>query len=259
VIEGSPPSGRFDSPDDAAPATRRDHAEFGAEAPVEGTEEFGAYQSSQDRSSAFPWPPPEGASVAGAFVATWQGATFQPARFFRALPERTPLGSALLYYVTLGILIAGAQLFWRIVRAPAERDTALTPPMATDAVPPIVEFLLSPVELLIRLFLLAAVAHGLLKLFGGAKRDYSTTARVFAFAYSPQVFTVLFAVFPRVGSAVGLIWMCVISIVGLRETQRTSTGTAATAVLIPVLVALIITGLVYLAQAAGNVLNIRLR
>jgi hypothetical protein len=254
VIEGSPPSGRFDSPDDAAHATPRNQAEFGAEAPVEATRDFDAYMTSPDApGDTFPWPPAEGTSVAGAFVQTWQGATFQPSRFYRALTDRTSLGSALLYYLPLGILIAGAELFWRTVGWPSsEPDAALAPLGASEvAIPPLVSFLLSPLLLIVSLFLSAAVTHALLKLFGGASRDYSTTSRVFAFAYSPMIFSVV----PVVGSIIGFPWMIVTAIIGLRHAQRTSTGRAAAAVLIPVVTMAILLIIYYVVRAATNVLE----
>lgn len=250
MIEGRSPSERYDAPDDAAHAAPRN----GAAAPVEASREFDAHGSAPDATGAsFPWPPAEDASVAGAFVGTWQGATFQPTKFFRALPERASLGSALLYYLPLGIIIAGADLFWRIVRPPAEQpDSTLSTVAATEAaVHPLVWFLLSPLLLILSLFLSAAATHVVLKLFGGASRDYSMTTRVFSFAHSPMFFSVV----PVIGAIIGFIWMVVAAIIGVREAHRTTIGRAVAAVLIPVIFALIVLGLAYLARAAGTLLN----
>jgi hypothetical protein len=236
VSEGSPPSERYDSPDDAAAVARR------AEARIESPRQFDTSESGSD--IRFPWPPADGASVVGAFVQTWQGATFQPTSFFRALPERASVGAAVLYYLPLGIIIAGAELFWSLVLAPAApRDNMLPSPL--------VQFLLSPLLLLVSLFLSSLVTHALLAMFGAASRDYSTTTRVFAFAYSPMIFTVV----PVLGTIVGFVWMVVCAIIGVREAHRTSTGRAAAAILIPVAFALIVLGLFYLARAAGNLLE----
>jgi hypothetical protein len=254
VSNDRPRSERFDSPDRAAHDAQRSVPDYRAEASVEAAHGFDADRNTSDSAAEqFPWPPAEGASATGAFVQSWQGATFQPATFFRALTERTSLGSALLYYLPLGILIAGAELFWSIVRAPAvEQDSMLSTIATLDAAwNPLVLFLLSPLRLLLELFVSAAVTHAVLKLFGGATRDYGTTARVFAFAYSPM----LFGVIPLIGSFVGFIWMVPVAIIGVREAQRTTSGRAAAAVLIPVIAALVLLGLFYLASAAGTLLD----
>jgi hypothetical protein len=227
VIEGEPPSERYSEPDEGARAASSPRAEYGTEAPLDATSVFAAQQPTH---ASFPWPPAEGATVAGAFMRTWQGATFQPKSFFAALPDRGSLGSALLYYLPLGIIGEGVSLFWTMVRSlGAEQENTVA--AGEIAIPPLVTFLLSPVFLIVLIFLAAGVTHGLLTLFGGANRDFHTTTRVFAFAYSPRIFSVV----PVVGDALGFLWMVVIAIIGLRAAQRAATGRAAAAVIIPVL------------------------
>jgi hypothetical protein len=255
VSEGSPPSERFDPPDDAAHDARRSGPDYGAEAPVEAVREV-AYESAPDApGDGFPWPPSGDTGVADAFVRTWQGATFQPSLFYRAMPGRGSLGAPLLYYLPLGILVAGAELFWKLLRAGSDGDSTLgTLGAGEAALSPIVWFLVSPLLLLLSLFLSAAVSHALLNVFGGAARDYGTTTRVFAFAYSPMIFSVV----PVVGQVIGFIWMVVVAIIGLREAQRTSSGRAVAAVLIPVVFAVIMLAFAYLVRAAGTLLEMPL-
>jgi hypothetical protein len=81
-------------------------------------------------------------------------------------------------------------------------------------------------------------------LFRGARHDYTMTTRVFAFAYSPMIFSVV----PVAGPMIGFVWVCVAAIIGVREAQRTSTGRATAAVLIPVFFALLVLGLLYLGM-----------
>lgn len=186
----------------------------------------------------FPWPPADDESVPGALAATWQGASLRPATFFRAMPARGSLGAALLYYLPIGILVAGADLFWTTVRGGAsDADIVLD---SAPSLPPLVSFLLSPVLLIASLFVAAGATHILLRIVGGANRDFAFTTRLFAFAYSPQILGVV----PAVGVVVGFVWMVVIAIIGIREGHGTSTARAAAAVLIPVFI-----GLAFLAVA----------
>jgi hypothetical protein len=190
----------------------------------------------------FPWPPADNESIPSAFVRTWRGAALRPGSFFAALPEHGSLGAALLYYLPLGILISAANALWEATSGGLnpERDAVLGGGEIT-ALSPLVQFLLSPLILLLSLLLAAGVTHLLLRLFGGASRDFGFTTRLFAFAYSPQ----LLGVIPVIGTAIGFIWMVIVAIVGLREGHRTTTGRAAAAVLIPVVI-----GLLFVAAAA---------
>jgi hypothetical protein len=200
--------------------------------------------------AAFPWPPAEGESVVNAYGRTWRGAALEPRAFFGALPAQQSLGPALLYYLPLGIAVAGAQLFWSSIRGTVdtERDAVLGAEL--PALSPLVEFLLSPVMLILTIFVAAGLVHLLLRLLGGASRDFGFTVRVFAYAYSPQILGVV----PVVGSAVGFFWMVGVAIIGLREGHRTSTGKAATAVLVPLAVALTFFAIVTLIAATGSLL-----
>jgi hypothetical protein len=55
------------------------------------------------------------------------------------------------------------------------------------------------------------------------------TFRVVCYASSPEVFQIV----PICGGLVGGVWGFAISVVGLREVHRTTTGKAAAAVLLP--------------------------
>jgi hypothetical protein len=197
----------------------------------------------------FPWPPEEGESVPAAFAATWRGSSLEPRLFFGAMPAHAPLLPALAYYLPIGIVVAGAELFWRTMRGTVapERDVVI----GTDAFAgfsPLVEFLLSPVVLLLSLFVSAGVTHVLLRLFGGAHRNFGFTTRVFAYAYSPQILGIV----PVVGSVVGFFWMVVVAVIGLKAGHRTTTGRVLAAVLIPVMIALVFLAIATLLALTGS-------
>jgi hypothetical protein len=203
-----------------------------------------------DPEPGFPWPPAESESIPNAFVETWRGAALEPAAFFRAMPREAGIGPALLYYLPLGIAVAGATLFWTLVGGGALGGGLLDGfgPEAPDA-NPLVGFLTSPLILLLSIFLSAGVTHLMLKLLGGANRPVGTTVRVFAYAYSPQILGII----PWVGQVVGGLWMVVIAIIGLREAHGTSGMRAAISVLVPLAVAVffVILSLLILATSSA--------
>jgi len=89
--------------------------------------------------------------------------------------------------------------------------------------------LLTPVVALVFLYLNAAVTHAVAALLGQAKRGFAATFAACAYACAPLV---LLAV-PACGSIVGIIWVVVLTSIGLKVTHRISTGAAAAAVLAP--------------------------
>lgn len=183
----------------------------------------------------FPWPPAEGESALGAFGETWKSATFDPGRQFARLPRDGGTGAALLYYLLVGILVAGINLFWGVLGnyAGMASSEGWETELGVQAVEPLATFLLSPLLLVVGLFLTAAVAHLLLLVVGGARHGFGTTVRTFCYAYSPAVF----AMVPLLGTVVGGIWILVLSVIGLRESQQTEGWKAALAVLLPLFLA----------------------
>jgi hypothetical protein len=197
----------------------------------------------------FPWPPAEGDSVISAFARTWHGASLAPSSFFARMPAAGSTGAAILYYMAIGIAVAGAELFWSMIRGAVAQPREVTAGAVDSALAlsPLLGFLLSPLMLLGSLLLSAAVIHGMLRLLGGARHDFAYTLRLLCFAYSPQIV----GVFPYLG-LFGFVWMIVVAIKGVKAGHGTTTGRAATAVLVPVTVALAFVGVFLLmARAAG--------
>jgi hypothetical protein len=209
--------------------------------------------ATEELDTGFPWPPAEGESAVSAFGRTWQGSSLAPRSFFRAMPASGSLGAALLYYLPVGMAVAGASLFWSVVRRTdaGTREAVLDRSGSVTGLSPLMDFLFAPAVLLLSLFVSAAITHLLLRLLGGASRDLRFTTRVFAFSYSPQVLGII----PIVGPVAGFAWMVVVAVIGLKEGHRTSTGRAVAAVMIPVVVALIFVAIAAFLQLTGGVLH----
>lgn len=209
-----------------------------------------------ESTSTFPWPPGENDTVVDAWARTWQGASLTPRVFFALMPREGSLGAAVLYYLSIGIAVAGAQLFWAMARGAGELplDATAGESGATAAWSPLIEFLTAPLILLLSLFVAAGVTHVLLKVLGGTQSggSYDTTTRVFAYSYSPQILGII----PVIGVAAGFVWMVVVAIAGLREAHRTTTGRAAVAVLVPLTIGLAFIALAELIVRLGGLLEL---
>jgi len=91
---------------------------------------------------------------------------------------------------------------------------------------------LTPLFSLVFLYLNAAVTHGVAALLGQARRGFPATFAACAYACAPLA---LLAV-PACGSIVGVLWLIVLTAIGMKITHRISAGGAAASVLAPYLV-----------------------
>ena len=207
-------------------------------------------ESDERRPDRFPWPPPTGTPVLEALGATWRGAALDPAAFYVGLPRDGGTRAALLYYLIIGTLVAGASLFWDSLGglgAGMARERIGYDPSA--GLGPLTAFLLSPLILLIALAATALVVHALLRMLGDGDHGLDTTIRVLCYAYSPMILGVV----PVLGALVGGTWMLVLAVIGLREAQETDGWRAWLAVFLPLVLIAVLTVVVALAILSTGV------
>jgi hypothetical protein len=89
--------------------------------------------------------------------------------------------------------------------------------------------LITPVSALVFLYLNAVVTHGVAAIMGQAKRGFAATFAACAYASAPMVLLVV----PACGSIVALIWLIVLTSIGMKVAHGISTGAAAASVLAP--------------------------
>jgi len=145
------------------------------------------------------------------------------------MPREDSFGAVLGYYLIIGVIASGVNLFWTSLFNFAGIGSVFMPEMATSPMSGIVEFLLSPLLLMVTLYMVSGITHLVLMMAGGAHHGFQTTTRVFAFAYSPA----LLGVVPVIGNIIAFVWMIVLGIIGLREAHETTTGKATFALLLP--------------------------
>src|SRR5207245_7020480 len=92
--------------------------------------------------------------------------------------------------------------------------------------------LLTPVFTFLLLYVNAALTHGIAVILGQARRGFPATFAACADACAPLA---LLAV-PACGSIVGVLWLIVLTAIGMKITHRISAGGAAASVLAPYLV-----------------------
>jgi hypothetical protein len=170
-----------------------------------------------------------------AFLTTLREVLFSPTRFYRRMPTNRGLSNPLIFALILGVLGGVLGLAWQQAFVPQleQFPGTVTPYLVgiTIALPLIV---------LVVLFIGSAIVHLCLMVVGGNRRGFEATFRVIAYSWSTQIF----ALVPLIGSFIIPIYSLVIEIIGLRESHGISTGRAALAIFLPliVLVAIIVIG-----------------
>jgi hypothetical protein len=122
-------------------------------------------------------------------------------------------------------------LFWQFLLRPEKTPAYIQNLLAhisLDALFLILLFL-SPLIIMIMMFITSALAHFFLIIVKGGKRGFEGTFRVIAFAQAANAFGIL----PFIGGVIGSIWYFVVVIIGLREIHEISYARIFLALLLP--------------------------
>lgn len=191
----------------------------------------------ESAASGVPWEERQHLGFAEGLFRTLRESLMRPTPFFRSLPPEGPtpppplgpIGSPILYSILVGVpsLIVG--LFWQFLAS----SIGIMEGEGSEAIFHLGFVVLfacmAPIMIPIMLLIWSAILHLFLILLGGASASFLATFRTVAYASGPQIFEVI----PLCGGLISTIWGLVISVIGLREVHRTTTGRAVGAVLLP--------------------------
>ncbi len=182
-----------------------------------------------------PWDERQTKGLFNAFIETLQMVLSTPVAAFTAMKREGGLGEPLLYAIiggTLGGVFAITYNFALRSFAPfGDRHGALA--HVFGGLGWIFLLLLTPLFVVIGMFVASAILHVCLMIVGGAKQSFETTFRVVCFAEgsaSPLL------IIPFCGGLITGIWKVVLYCIGLARAHETDTGRAVIAVLLPVIV-----------------------
>jgi|SRR5437868_7067528 len=211
--------------------------ELGAAAPVAPPAQTGAATAPEHvvARSGLPWDERQTKGLINAFIETLQMVLSRPVAAFTAMKREGGLGEPLLYATiggTFGGLFAITYNFTLRSLAPfGDRHDTL--PHLFAGFGWIFLLILTPLFVVIGMFIVSAILHVCLMIVGGAKQSFETTFRVVCFAegsVSPLL------VVPFCGGLITGIWKVVLYCVGLARAHDTDTGRAVIAVLLPLIV-----------------------
>ena len=177
-------------------------------------------------------PPPweSGEGFTGAFYRTMRESLFSPTLFFRKISSGEGYWAPLIYGLITGIIGNGCAILWiwlflaRLI--PLERLPLQLGFSIFKLIFPL------PFQLAIAILIGSGIIHLCLNIVGGNNSGYNTTFRAVSYSYSGY----LFGIIPFIGPFIGNIYTFVLTIIGVREGHRISTGKAILAVLLPAIV-----------------------
>ena len=172
--------------------------------------------------------------LGAAFLETTRGVLFAPRRFFARMPPRGGAGDPLGYGMLAGFvgILASAvyRLVMELVSGGRWGELPYLEPLRRFGNPGVLFFglqvVFGPVMLLAFLLVLAALLHGALALFGGARQGFEATFRVVCYAEAVSVLSLV----PLCGEIVAIPYFMVIWVVGLAATHGVGVGRPLAAV-----------------------------
>lgn len=187
--------------------------------------------------SSTPWEDMASLGFTTAFFRTIKQVFSIPDIFFRRMPVNNGILNPLLFGIIAGYVGALINFFWQYTFS-----GMLGGGLNFAGVSPVIIYaFILPIIIIIGLFIGSIIIHISVMMFGG-KRGFEATFRVFSFANSIQVVSVV----PLLGAIFFLVYYPVLIVVGLKESHRITMGRAAFAVFVSIIIGVIIIGGIFL-------------
>jgi hypothetical protein len=187
-----------------------------------------------------PWEEPS--AGLGSIVPTAMAFVTRPSSAFAQMSLTVDLIRPLAYFVACALAAACVSQLWGfllydkmldIVRAMMGPQFEKIQPFMNrpGGLQLVVALVITPLIVLIVLFIWSGIVHLTLTLLGGANRGFSATLRVMCYAQTSQIAVIV----PIVGGLISFVWRLVLEIIGLSQAHKTDPWKAALAVFLPLL------------------------
>ncbi|MBI5778062.1 MAG: YIP1 family protein [Planctomycetes bacterium] len=166
---------------------------------------------------------------------TFVASMFHPGKFFSSTPTDAGIGKPLLYAIivgSVGLIVSNLWIMMLIPMLPQPPEQSNMFLMSFSAISIFFQIILAPVQVVIYVFIYAAVLHVSLMIIKGNEQGFEATFRTAAYAMSTYL---LYLVPFCLGIPFAIVWYIVIIIIGLRETHGISTGKAVVAWILPLI------------------------
>ena len=203
-----------------------------------------------------PWETRSSALDLGALWRTTRDILFRPGAAFSSVSYEAGKRSCLLYALIFGSIGQILGIYWLTVAGilgnTIEAGTLENTIWFAGAA------LLTPLFLLVSLYIAAGLAHVFLNVLRGARRPFSATFQVSAYVTGATSLVNLFPLnlIPVAGSMIIPIWALVLNSIGLARAHQTSTIKALFALLLPLIILVGVVLFIVVAVATIGVLGV---
>jgi hypothetical protein len=191
--------------------------------------------------SGLPWEKRDTLGFVNGFVQTVAMVLTRPTEAFTVMRTEGGLGDPLLFGVIGGSIAA---IIWTLLSALIHSlglaaalsqqnslDTMLGASVGGAML--IVRLIITPILIVIGMFIWAGLVHVFLMMAGGANKTFETTFRALSFAYGA---TSLLAIIPCCGWMIACVWGLIADCIGISRSHQTDMGRAVLAVVLPVVI-----------------------
>lgn len=173
-----------------------------------------------------------------AMIETIKAVLLEPTRTFSTMKREGGLQNPLLFYIIIGtiggivsqVLVSMAQV---AVPAMSGNQNAAGTAAAVGGISLVMSIIMVPVQIAIAAFVWPGVLHLCLMMLKGATHPYETTFRAVNYASGSVA---ALQIIPVLGMIAMIPWSFIATIIGIARAQETSTGKAALAVFLPMIV-----------------------
>ncbi len=166
-----------------------------------------------------------------------------PAAFFQSMPVSGGMAKPLIFHLLLAEFMVLCQYLWGLTSLGSlsqytGSQELMDLGLGMAGAGPILILVFYPLLLILRLMVLTAVIHLVLRLLfrftGGPGSGAEATFRVLCYSAAPLILGVI----PFLGPILGGVWSLGLTVIGLKEAHRTRGSAAMFAVLLPILMML---------------------
>lgn len=186
-----------------------------------------------------PWDRRAELGFGAALIETVKQFVTAPGAAYAATRERGDFAGPLIFAIVVGWVCAIIGQVWSLMfrgsilsMMPSEFTDSFGPMMIGSSMGFVITALMTPIYILIGLFIGGAILHVCVMVVGGlsaSQAGFEGTFRVLAFA----VVANLAQIVPFVGGLIAMVWSIVLLTLGIASLHRTTNGKALFAVLIP--------------------------
>ncbi len=179
-----------------------------------------------------PWERRERYGFLNGLYLTIKDVLLAPRRFFHRMPSQIGLLQPLYFALVLGVVASFFAWMWSLTGSSLQMLMAENfEEIVKGPFVAFMFFVLSPLTVAVAVFVKAGLLHLVLMLVGGNRLGFEATFRVAAYGEAAGIL----ALVPACGTAIGVIWTVVITVIGLYSIHETDPWRAAVAVVLPTL------------------------